>query len=122
MKIPKFFTVIIFITAFALLYVYQQSEIFRLAYVGQKKQVHFADLLDNNSLLRYNIGKSASLVRIGSRVSNGPEFEMPTSYRLVRLTQPLENLSLAQHVYVKESMLSRLFGIKRQAEAKTISP
>lgn len=122
MKLSKFLTFAVFITAFALLYVYQQSEIFRFAYTGQKKQARFADLLDNNSLLRYNIEKSASLVRIGNRLSKAPEFEMPTSYRLVRLTQPLENLSLAQHVYNKEGMLSRLFGIKRQAEAKTISP
>jgi len=122
MKIPKFLLITVLVTVFALFYVYQQSEVFRLAYAGQKKQVKFADLLDKNSLLRYNIDKNASLVCIGSRLTQAPEFEMPNTYRLVKLAQPLENLTVARHIYNKESLMSRIFGIKRQAEAKTISP
>lgn len=122
MKIPRFLILSIIITTFSLLYVYQQSEMFRLAYAGQKKQAKFADLLDKNNLLRYNIEKNASLVRIGNKLAQTPEFEMPASYRLVRLSEPLENLTVAKHVFNRESLLSRLFGIRAQAEAKTISP
>lgn len=112
----------VFVTSFSLLYVYQQTEIFRLAYVGQKKSTDFQDLLDKNSLLRYNIEKSASLVRIGTKVSRASDFEMPETYKLVRLSRPLENARFSKHVYKEESVFSRLFGIKRQAEAKTVNP
>jgi hypothetical protein len=110
------------VTAFSLLYVYQQSEIFRLAYAGQKRTTSFEDLLDKNSVLKYNIAKNVSLTRIGSRVSADQDFQMPDSYRLVKLTRPLNGLKVKQYTPKKETLLSRLFGIKRQAEAKTINP
>jgi hypothetical protein len=52
------------VTLFSLLYVYQQTEILHLAYVGQKRVTAFEDLFDKNSVLRYNINKSSSLVHI----------------------------------------------------------
>lgn len=122
MRLSKFMFLTVFVTSFSLLYVYQQTEIFRLAYVGQKKSTDFQDLLDKNSLLRYNIEKSASLVRIGTKVSRASDFEMPETYKLVRLSRPLENARFSKHVYKEESVFSRLFGIKRQAEAKTVNP
>ena len=64
MKLSKFFSAVVFITSFSVLYVYQQSEIFRLAYLGQKKQSVFTELLDKNTALKYNINKSSSLVKV----------------------------------------------------------
>jgi len=122
MKLSKFLLGTIFVTLFSVLYVFQQSEIFRLAYVGQKKVTSFQDLLDKNAILRYNMGKSVSLVRIGNMISQAKDYEMPDTYKLVRLSQPLENLKVAEHSYKQESTFSRLFGIKKQAEAKTINP
>jgi len=121
MRLSKFLSIVIFITCFSLLYVYQQTEIFRFAYLGQKKQVVFEDLLDKNSILRYNIKNSTSLVNIGNKISGSAEYEMPDSYRLVRLAPSPEGLERRQSVN-RETLLSRLFGIKRQAEAKTINP
>jgi hypothetical protein len=120
MKVSKFLTIASFITCFCLLYVYQQTEIFRMAYVGQKKVVLCEDLLDKNSVLRYNIESSASLVHIGSRVSGSADFQMPESYRLVRLSSSGEGLNSAQQPVNKETFFSRIFGVRRQAEAKTI--
>lgn len=122
MKLTRFLSIIGFITLFSLLYVYQQTEILRLAYAGQKKIVSFEDLLDKNSILRYNIHKSGSLVRIGSRIDQSADFQMPDSYRLVRLTPVKGNSGVNAREFKKESVISRLFGIKRQAEAKTINP
>ncbi len=122
MRLSKFLSLTTFITLFCLLYVYQQAEIFRLAYIGEKKAVYFADSLDKNTFLRYNIEKNASLVRIGNKVFQDRDYQMPDTYRLVRLARPLENLKLAQVKYKQENLFSRLFGIKRQAEAKTINP
>lgn len=122
MRLSRFLSIVGFITFFSLLYVYQQTEILRLAYVGQKKIATFEDLLDKNSILRYNINKSASLVRIGNRLSERADFQMPDTYRLVRLTSSKGNLRINTQAFKKESVISRLFGIKRQAEAKTINP
>jgi hypothetical protein len=123
MKVRKFLSVSAFITCFSLLYVYQQTEIFRLAYVGQKNQASFEDLLDKNSILRYNKERNASLVYIGDRILGGGEFQLPDTYHLVRLSPPKENLKIKTASLNKQQPLfSRIFSIKRQAEAKTINP
>jgi hypothetical protein len=121
MRLSKFLLLIASITMLCLLHVYQQTEIFRFAYLGQKKLVLLQDLLDKNAILRYNIEKDGSLIHICSRISEGADFQMPDTYRLVRMKQPKEMLA-AKPVSHKENILSRLFGITRQAEAKTINP
>ena len=120
MRISKFLPLSVFITSIALLYVWQQTEIFRLAYDGQKKVAIFQELLDENALLRYNKAKNASLVRIGSKISKVADFQMPDAYRLVRLSEPSETLRLVRRIPKKENLFSKIFSIKRQAEAKTI--
>lgn len=122
MKLPKFLSVIIFITSFSLLYVYQQTEIFRLAYVGQKQQALYQDLLDKNNILRYNIKSKVSLVQIGNSISQNNDYEMPGAYTLVRLSPSRESSSFNGQSLKGETIISRLFGIKTQAEAKTINP
>lgn len=111
---------ITFITFFSLLYVWQQTEIFRLAYEGQKNFTVFQDLLDKNNLIRYNIKRNASLIRIDNKVSKIADFQMPDNYRLVRLTQPSQNIRVSKYLPKKANIVSRIFSIKRQAEAKTI--
>lgn len=120
MKLSRFLSIATLVTCFSLLYVYQQTEIFRLAYLGQKRQVILEDLLDKNSLLRYNIQSNASLVDIGNKISGSADFQMPESYRLMKFTSSQESLSSQRKAASKKTILSRLFGIKRQAEAKTI--
>jgi hypothetical protein len=91
-----------------------------MAYVGQKRLVLYEDLLDKNCILRYNIERDASLVQIGNKISGNADFQMPDSYRLVRLTPSGEGLKPAEQLANKETVFSRIFGVKRQAEAKTI--
>jgi len=122
MKLSRFLPTVLFITLFSVLYVYQQTEIFRLAYAGQRQTSTFQDLLDKNSVLRYNINKNASLVNIGSGILSKAEFQMPDTYRLVRLASFRQQAGINQRPANADKLLSRLFGIKRQAEAKTISP
>jgi hypothetical protein len=122
MKLSKFFLFLTFITFFCLLYVYQQSEIFRLAYVGEKKIAEFQDLLDKNTLLRYNIESSASLIRITNKVSPGEDYEMPHTFHLVKFSHPQEAKKRVKGIAKKENIIARIFSIKRQAEAKTVNP
>jgi len=118
----KFLSMITCVTLFSLLYVYQQTEILRLAYSEQRQYAVFQELLDKNSILRYSIEKNCSLVNIGGSVSNHSDFQMPDKYQLVRLVPSKEGVTFARGAANKETLLARVFGIKRQAEARTINP
>ena len=122
MRLTKFFSTVVFITSFSVLYVYQQSEIFRLAYLGQKKQAIFTELLDKNTVLRYNINKSSSLVNIGARISSINDFGMPDNYRYVKFISSPGGLKLADQGQAQEGLLARIFSLKKEAQAKTINP
>lgn len=122
MKLTKFLSTVVFITSFSVLYVYQQSEIFRLAYLGQKKQVVFTELLDKNTALRYNINKSSSLVNIGNRINQSQDFQMPDNYRFVKFISSKQGLAFADQNQNREGLLARIFSLKREAQAKTINP
>lgn len=122
MKLTKFLSAVVFVTSFSVLYVYQQSEIFRLAYLGQKKQATFTELLDKNTALRYNINKSSSLVNIGNRINMSSDFQMPDNYRFVKFIPSKEGLRVANQFQNREGLLARIFSLRREAQAKTINP
>ena len=122
MRLSKFLLLVTFITFFCLLYVYQQTEIFRFAYISQNRSAVFHDFLDKNAMLRYNINRGTSLVLIDNRVSRYADFEMPESYRVVKLGYPSKSLRIANQSRTSKlkTIATALFGIKRQAEARTI--
>jgi len=122
MKLHKFLLTISSVTLISLLYVHQQTEIVRLAYVGEKKTVVFQELLDKNSILRYNIGRSVSLVQLGSKISGSANYEMPGTYRLVKLVPSRAVSRAGAGTREKGSFLARFFSVKTQAEAKTLNP
>ena len=122
MKMSNFITVTIFVTSFCVLYVYQQSEIFRLAYLGSKKQNTYNELLDKNTALSYNIKKSSSLVNIGSRINGTSDFQMPDKYRFVKVVNSNDGLRPANQNQARVGLLAGIFGLKQEAQAKTINP
>lgn len=123
MRLTKFFSTVVFVTSFSVLYVYQQSEIFRLAYLGQKKQTVYTELMDKNTALKYNINKNSSLVKIGERISGTNDFQMPDNYRYVKfISSPGGGLKLADQNRGPENLLAKIFSLKREAQAKTINP
>lgn len=122
MRLSRFLLLVTSVTCCCLLYVHQQTEIFRLAYIGQKKSVIFRDSLDKNAMLRYNINKNTSLVLIDNRISGYADFVMPDTFRVVKLVNPSEGLKIANQSRPSglKTIATALFGIKRQAEARTI--
>jgi hypothetical protein len=123
MKLSRFLVIAVVVTSFSVMYVWQQTEIIRLAYTGQKSLCQFQDLLDNNSVLRYNLKRKTSLINIGYRVEGSKDFQMPESYCLVKVDAQKENFGLASRLQSKgENVFARLFGIKMQAQAQTIDP
>jgi hypothetical protein len=121
MKVSKFLSFASIFTLFTILYVFQQAEIFRLGYTVDKKHEAFQLLLDNNALLRYNVQKNASLIHLSGQFSNGADFQMPKTYRLVRFTYPQSTVQSTAQTSKGENIFTRLFGVTRQAEAKTIN-
>lgn len=122
MRLSKFVFLMLLFTFMSLLYVYQQTEIFRLAYQGQKKQALFEELLNKNTVLQYHIKKGASLVRIGDMISQGRDLRMPDSYGLVRLKRSPKSPASYARSAMPQNLFARLFAVKRQAEAYTINP
>lgn len=123
MKLSKFLLVVFSLTLFSLLYVWQQTEIFRLAYVGQKKFSTFENLLDKNSILRYNLKSDTSLIQMGDKLAKTNDFGIPDTYWLVRADNNKQNLNIASRPASNRlNLVSRIFSVKRQVEAKTISP
>ncbi len=118
----KFLTATVFITSFCVLYVYQQSEIFRLAYLGSKRQSTYNELLDKNTALSYNIKKGSSLVNIGSRIGRTNDFQMPDNYRFVKVVTSKDGLRPVSQNQGREGLLAAIFSLKREAQAKTINP
>ena len=122
MRLSKFVFLMVLFTFMSLVYVYQQTEIFRLAYQGQKRQALFEELLNKNTVLQYHIKKGASLVRIGDMVSQGRDFQMPDSFGLVMLKRPAKSSVSYARSAIAQNLFARIFAVKRQAEAYTINP
>lgn len=122
MRISRFLLLVNFFTALSLLYVWQQTEVFRLAYTGQKSLAQYQDLLDTNTILMYTIEKKVSLTQLGNKISEDRDFQMPGTYRLVKSAYPKGLLAQTLPAPKQESLAARIFGIKRQAEAKVVSP
>ena len=122
MRLTKFLSLLFLVTSFSLLYVWQQTKTISLAYETQRKLSSFQELLDENSVLRYNLKKNTSLVELSSRISGAGEFEMPNSYCLVKLNKPVQGSGLVKKGTTRMTNLaSRIFGVRWQAEAKTVN-
>lgn len=121
MRIPRFALVCVSATALALAYVWQQTEIFRLAYVGQKQLGHFEELLDVNSALRYNLTRKTSVSHMGLQAAQGSEFHLPEQFCLLRVPGEQTVRSGRQQVEDKMTLIARMFGFRRQAEAQTLN-
>ena len=119
MKVSKFLWYAYFLTLLMLVYVWQQSEIFRLGYVIDKRQQVFQEVLDKNTLLRYTVQKDASLIRITNTLSRYSDLQMPDSFRLVRMHAPSARTRLSGEPLQKESILARLLGVRSEAQANT---
>lgn len=121
MRVSKFLLLISFITFMALVYVYQQSEIFYLAYLGGKKQAILADLLDKNNIFRYNINRFSSLPYLDSKILHNVDFEIPAAKQLVRLPITQDNIKINSESERKPNIVFSFFGKARQAQAQTLN-
>lgn len=122
MRLTKFLSLAFLVTCFSLVYVWLQTKAVSLAYEGQRRSSRFQELLDENSVLRYNLKHNTSLVKLGLRNSGDGKFEMPNSYCLVKLNKGVEGVRVTKSGASRMSAFaSRILGVKKQAEAKTVN-
>ena len=121
MSLTKFFMIILAVTLLALFYVYQESKIIHLAYQEQERLAFLETLMDKNNNLRYNIDRQMSLVSIAELWQDG-DFEWPGRKHLVSSSTMQQALRDKQQIKETENLFTRLFGLKSQAEARSIRP
>ena len=123
MKLLRVLLVICLVTLTALLYVYQQTQIFYLAYRNDKKQARLQESIDNNNILRYNIGVLSSLPYIEKKLlAKYSDFEIPEEQRMVKLNLITQRSQARQSTKKRTNVFARFFNsITKQAEAKPIN-
>ena len=120
MKLPRFAAAAALVTGLALLYVYQQTEIIKLAYDGQQKSRLYRQLLDKGNILMYNLAILKSSANLGQKVfleSSG--FQMPEAKQVMELKYTVLT-GLDSSSKAKKSLLSRIFDLGLRAEAKPV--
>ena len=121
MKLARLLTIVALITLSALAYVYQQTRVYALAYLSQRKLAELQDSLDKNSLLRYAVSEKVSLVHISAKLcTDNDTFSMPEAYRLVKVSSS-SGILQPQKRRPSTNIFARIFGVQKQAEAKTIN-
>lgn len=118
MKFGRFILTALSVTVISLFYVYQQTNIYSLAYTQNKKSQAYQDLLDKNNLLRYNLNVLTSLSFMDNKVLAASDFEMPSEGCVVKMGFPKEKVVIAKN---KLAEVLSIFGFKSQAEAKSVS-
>lgn len=68
MRLAKTFSVMVFLTAVALIYIHMQMQIFDMAYQGKKKELQIMDLTGDNGMVAYEIMAMKSSNHLGLRL------------------------------------------------------
>ena len=118
MKLHRFFSFLLIITVISLLYVQMQVEIVKLAYEGRAKESRLKDLLDDRSLLVYNINNLESANNLGQKfLCSQDDLQFADRSQIASLKLPAKgNVSLAQSSS-NTNFFINLFSLRSQAEA-----
>jgi hypothetical protein len=127
MKTTRCLALVGCVTAMSLLYVFQQTEVVKLGYqiTAQEKKLEAAQ--DRRTALDFVLSSIESPVSIGQNfmLPNGT-FEMPSTFRLVKVGQPAQSSAAALSVATSSRSSGwrrfafRSFFSPRQAEARTV--
>ena len=118
MKLHRFFSFLLIITVISLLYVQMQVEIVKLAYEGRAKESRLKDLLDDRSLLVYNINNLESANNLGQKfLCSQDDLQFADRSQIASLKLPAKgNVTLAQSSS-NTNFFINLFSLRSQAEA-----
>jgi len=123
MRLNKVFSIIVFLNLFAMLLVYQQTEIIKFSYKNKEQKDHLQELLDYHNRLKFSIEYCKSLENIDNRLfAEAENFELPNQSQImmIRASAP----SSGQEVIAKVSKRQRnifskaFFWLEREVQAE----
>jgi hypothetical protein len=122
MRLPRFFSLLIIATVISLIYVQLQVEIFREAYTGSLNESRLHELLDDNSVLRYNITQLTSAQHVGDKLlSQELNLEFAQAAQISEVRIPFQVAGNLNSQGKKEpNFFAKIFSLKAQAEAKQL--
>jgi len=121
MRLTRTLIIVLAITLLATLYVYQQSKVIHLAYRGQERLAFLERLVDEKNNLEYNLNRRMSLISIAGILQEG-DFEWPHRKQLLSLSNIQQTPEDNKQIGKTESIFTRFFGLKSQAEATSLKP
>lgn len=124
MRLKKAFSFIAVMNFFALIIVYQQTEIIKFGYKNKQKEDLLTKLTDNRSYLKYELENCKSMKNINNKLFGKlDKYQMPTEMQVVLINSSTATLKPNQIVKAAEkerSILSRaFFWLGREAEAQS---
>lgn len=124
MSLKKAFSLIAAMNFFALIIVYQQTEIIKFGYKNKQKEDLLTKLTDNRSYLKYELENCKSLKNINNKLFGKlDKYQLPTDMQVVLINSSATTLSpqqVAKAANKERSILSRaFFWIGREAEAQS---
>lgn len=123
MRLKKAFSYIAFLNIFALVVVYQQTEIIKFGYKNKLKEDYLTKLMDNRSYLKYELENCKSLKNINKELfSKKDNYQLPTEMQVVLINSSNPTAvpkQIAKPLKPERSLLSRaFFWVGREAQAQ----
>lgn len=124
MRLNKFFSIIAFLNLFALLLVYQRTEITKFTYKNKEQEDYYEQLVDERNRLEFNLEYCKSLENINERLFvQAGNFELPRKSQIMMIKTSLATPSqgVALKAVAKErSLFSKaLFWLEHEAQAES---
>ncbi|MEW6009242.1 MAG: hypothetical protein AB1629_06385 [Candidatus Omnitrophota bacterium] len=123
MKLTKAFSIIATVNIFALLIVYQRTEITKFSYKNKKSEDSLAQLMDRRDYLKFRIEYCKSLDRINDQLfAEVSNFQLPGEAQIVMLNKPQASQKKADLAKVSNKgtgLLSKtFFWLEPEAQAE----
>lgn len=119
MIIKRTLKIVAFLVPLAILYVWQNTQTFKLAYEMENKAGAYKELLEKNSLLRYNINVRMSSQEIGeSFLSKDNNLKIADSIFVVKAKSKAKETPAIYSKIGRENRLLRFFSPPAEAESR----
>lgn len=125
MKVYKFLTTTMVVTAVALIYVSQQTALVRLSYEIKDREKSYSELLDRNKILLYNVRQLESPARLEQALlAKNMKLEVPSRERVILVSAGPEkpnNVKAAVGIFGKiRQITASLFTLGPEAQARPV--
>jgi hypothetical protein len=119
MNLKKTLKILVFLLPLALIYVWQGTQVFKLAYQMENKVCVYKELLEKNSILRYNIDVKISSQEMGQGfLAKDKDLKIADSVFIVKAKNNTQEPNSIYSKLERENHLLRFFNPPAEAESK----